>query len=77
MTRLEKKSANKKKALIMMVQIGEYAIPFAMLEAERFNDEGKLFDNDYDEVMAYLESLLEPVEEPVEEENNFYEGGEE
>lgn len=75
MTRIEKKSANKKKALIKLAEIGEYSIAFAMMEAERFNDEGKLLDNDYDEVIAYLEELMQPKEEPQEiifneEENN-------
>lgn len=75
MTRLEKKSANKKKALIKLVETGEYSIAFAMMEAERLNDEGKLLDNDYDEVVAYLEELMQPKEEPQEilfneEENN-------
>ena len=45
-----------------LVENGEYSIPFAMIEAERLNDEGKLLDNDYEELMEYLESLLEPVE---------------
>lgn len=73
MTRIEKKSANKKKALIKLAETGEYSIAFAMMEAERLNDEGRLLDNDYDEVIAYLEEL----EESEEEENDYYEGGEE
>ena len=59
---LEKKSERKKKAIMKLVENGEYSIPFAMIEAERLNDEGKLLDNDYEELMEYLESLLEPVE---------------
>ena len=62
MTILEKKSERKKKAIMKLVENGEYSIPFAMIEAERLNDEGKLLDNDYEELMEYLESLLEPVE---------------
>lgn len=62
MTILEKKSERKKKAIMKLVQNGEYSIPYAMMEAERLNDEGKLLDNDYEELMEYLESLLEPVE---------------
>lgn len=63
MTILEKKSERKKKAIMQLVTSGEYSIAFAMMEAERLNDEGKLLDNDYEELAEYLESLLEPVEE--------------
>lgn len=70
MTILEKKSERKKKAIMKLVENGEYSIPFAMMEAERLNDEGKLLDKDYEELMEFLESLLEPEEvvEEVEEE---------
>lgn len=69
MTILEKKSERKKKAIMQLVTSGEYSIAFAMMEAERLNDEGKLLDNDYEELAEWLESLLEPVEEePVVEE---------
>ena len=67
MTILEKKSERKKKALKLLVETGEYTIAFAMIEAERLNDEGKLLDNDYEELAEYLESLLEPTEEPTDE----------
>jgi len=66
-TLIEKKSERKKKAIIKLVEIGEYSIAFALIEAERLNDEGKLLDNDYEELAEYLESLLEPVEETIEE----------
>ena len=62
MTILEKKSERKKKALINLVKSGEYTIAYALMEAERLNDEGKLLDNDYEEVAEYLEGLLEPVD---------------
>ena len=68
MTILEKKSERKKKAIMQLVQSGEYSIAFAMIEAERLNDEGKLLDNDYEELAEWLESLLEPVEEIIETE---------
>lgn len=61
MTIIEKKSERKKKAIMKLVESGEYSIAYAMIEAERLNDEGKLLDNDYEELMEYLESLLEPV----------------
>ena len=67
MTILEKKSERKKKAIMQLVTSGEYSLPFAMIEAERLNDEGKLLDNDYEELAEWLESLLEPVKEIVEE----------
>ncbi len=59
---LEMKSERKKKAIMKLVQNGEYSIPFAMMEAERLNDEGKLLDNDYEELMEYLEGLLESLD---------------
>lgn len=65
MTILEKKSERKKKAIMQLVQNGEYSIAFAMMEAERLNDEGKLLDNDYEELAEWLESLLTPVEEEL------------
>ena len=68
-TLIEKKSERKKKALINLVKSGEYTIAYALMEAERLNDEGKLLDNDYEEVAEYLEGLLELVdtEETAEE----------
>lgn len=66
-TLIEKKSERKKKALINLVEKGEYSVAFALMEAERLNDEGKLLDNDYEEVAEYLESLLEPVEEEAQD----------
>lgn len=77
MTILEKKSERKKKAIMQLVTAGEYSIAFAMMEAERLNDEGKLLDNDYEELAEWLESLLEPQEEeetpeePQENEEDF------
>ena len=67
MTILEKKSERKKKALINLVEKGEYSVAFALMEAERLNDEGKLLDNDYEEVAEYLEGLLEPVDTTAED----------
>lgn len=66
-TLIEKKSERKKKALINLVKSGEYTIAYALMEAERLNDEGKLLDNDYEEVAEYLEGLLEPVEEEAQD----------
>lgn len=65
---IEKKSARKKKAIMMLVESGEYSIQFAMIEAERLNDEGKLLDNDYEELAEWLESLLDPQTPEQEEE---------
>lgn len=71
MTILEKKSERKKKAIMALVKSGEYSIAYALMLAEQLNDEGKLLDNDYEELAEYLESLLIPVEEneqdPIEE----------
>ena len=67
MTILEKKSERKKKAIKLLVDNGEYSIAYALMLAEQLNDEGKLLDADYEELAEYLEGLLEPVEEEVEE----------
>ena len=65
-TIIEKKSERKKKAIKLLVDTQEYSIAYAMMIAEQLNDEGKLLDNDYEELMEYLESLLESEEENVE-----------
>lgn len=67
MTLIEKKSERKKKAIMLLVENGEYSIAYAMMLAEELNDSGKLLDNDYEELMDWLESKLEPEEEQVEE----------
>ena len=73
---IEKKSLRKKKAIMLLVESGEYSIQFAMIEAERLNDEDKLLDNDYEELMEWLENLLDPQtpeqdEEVVEDDTNI------
>lgn len=68
MTIIEKKSERKKKAIMQLVQFGEYSIAYAMMMAEQLNDEGKLLDNDYEELAEYLENLLNPVAPVIEEE---------
>lgn len=67
MTLIEKKSERKKKAIMLLVESGEYSIAYAMMLAEELNDNGKLLDNDYEELMEWLEAKLEPEEEQVEE----------
>ena len=73
MTILEKKSERKKKAIMELVKNGEYSIAYALMEAERLNDEGKLLDKDYEELAEFLESLLPVDEEPTPEENEIIE----
>jgi len=69
MTIIEKKSERKKKAIMILVKNGEMSIAYALMEAERLNDEGKLLDNNYEELAEYLENLLEGnTEETIEEE---------
>jgi hypothetical protein len=68
MTIIEKKSERKKKAIMMLVEDGEYSIPYAMMLAEELNDQGKLLDNDYEELMEWLENRLNPpTPEPEED----------
>ena len=76
MTIIERKSERKKKAIMMLVEDGEYSIAYAMMLAEQLNDEGKLLDNDYEELAEWLESLLDPQtpeqeEEVVEDDTNI------
>ena len=68
MTIIEKKSLRKKKAIILLVESGEYTIAYAMMLAEELNDDGKLLDNDYEELMEWLEAKLNPpTPEPEED----------
>lgn len=76
MSIIEKKSLRKKKAIMMLVESNEYSIAYAMMLAEELNDDGKLLDNDYEELMEWLESKLnpptpEPEEEVVEDDTNI------
>lgn len=66
MSIIEKKSERKKKAIMKLVENGEYSIAYAMMLAEELNDNGKLLDNDYEELAEYLESFL-TVEKNTEE----------
>lgn len=66
MTIIEKKSERKKKAIKLLVEDGEYSIAYAIMLAEELNDAGKLLDDDYEELMKYLESIF-VVEKPAEE----------
>lgn len=76
MTIIERKSERKKKAIMMLVESQEYSIAYAMMLAEELNDDGKLLDNDYEELMEWLEAKLnpptpEPDEEVVEDDTNI------
>ena len=69
MTIIEKKSERKKKAIMQLVEAGEYSLAYAMMLAEQLNDDGKLLDNDYEELAEWLEARMEPVEEELDENN--------
>lgn len=76
MSIIEKKSLRKKKAIMMLVESNEYSIAYAMMLAEELNDEGKLLDNDYEELAEWLEAKLnppapEPEEEVVDDDTNI------
>ena len=71
MTVLEKKSLRKKKAIMSLVEKGEYSVAYALILVEELSDAGKLTDNDYEELAEFLENLLneeENEEVAVEEE---------
>ena len=70
MTIPEKKSLRKKKAILALVEKGEYSPAYALWLVEELADANKLTPTDYEELAEYLEGLLnepEPVEEPIEE----------
>lgn len=67
MTVLEKKSLRKKKAIMSLVGKGEYSPAYALILVEELSDNGKLTDDDYEELAEYLESLLDEPEEVEEE----------
>lgn len=62
MTIIEKKSLRKRKAILSLVEKGEYSIGYALMLVEELSDTGKLTDNDYEYLAEYLESLLNEVE---------------
>lgn len=62
MTVLEKKSLRKKKAIMSLVEKDEYSVAYALMLVEELSDEGKLTDNDYEELAEYLENLLNEEE---------------
>jgi len=62
MTIIEKKSLRKKKSILSLVKKGEYSAGYAMILVEELNDNGKLTDNDYEELAEFLENLLNEEE---------------
>ena len=62
MTIIEKKSLRKKKSILSLVKKGEYSVAYALMLVEELSDEGKLTDNDYEELAEYLENLLNEEE---------------
>ena len=77
MSIIEKKSQRKAKAIRLLVESGEYSIAYAIMLAEELNDSGKLLDNDYEELVMWLEDKLEPEEEFEEVPEELAEAGEE
>jgi len=66
MTILEKKSNRKKISIMNLVQNGEYSAGYALMLVEQLSDDGKLTDNDYEELATYLEELLNTTQNEVE-----------
>ena len=67
MTILEKKSLRKKKAIFSVVEKGEYSPAYALILVEELSDNGKLTDEDYEELAEYLENLLNELSGDIEE----------
>lgn len=69
MTIIEKKSLRKKKAIFSLVDKREYSPAYALMLVEELSDNGKLTDDDYEELAKYLEELLnkpESMDETIE-----------
>lgn len=81
MTQLEKKSARKCLALKGQVERGEKSPSLVLEELEKFNDDGKIIDIDYEPLAEYLEELInqpvknvaEIIEEQTEQTENVLE----
>ena len=67
MTIIEKQSARKKKAILYLIDRGEYSLGYALLKVEELHDAGKLTDEDYEYLAEYIEELLDKEDKPVEE----------
>ena len=76
MTVIEKQSARKKKAILYLIDNGEYSLGYALLKVEELYDAGKLTEEDYDFLADYIEELLNKVEEEPTQEI-IEDGGEE
>lgn len=76
MTVIEKQSARKKKAILYLIDNGEYSLGYALLKVEELYDAGKLTEEDYNELADYIEELLNKVEEEPTQEI-IEDGGEE
>ena len=68
MTVLEKKSKRKALAIRTLVINGEYSPEYALNEAERLNDEGKLLDVDYEPLAEWLEELIHKAQPELNQE---------
>ena len=67
MTILEKSSLRKRKAIISLVDKGEYSLGYALMLVEELHDNGKLVEEDYNYLADYIEALIDAPEEPIEE----------
>ena len=56
---LEKSSNRKKVSILNLVKSGYYPVAYGLELTENYHDNGKLNDNDYEELAEYLENLLQ------------------
>lgn len=70
MTILEKRSAARVKALIRLVEKGEYVPEYALIKLDELNERGLITAADYDSTFDYLVNLME---EDIEEDNEIAE----
>lgn len=56
---IEKQSARKKKAILYLIERGEYSLGYALLKVEELYDAGKLVEDDYNALAEHIEELYE------------------
>lgn len=70
MTIIERKSKIRVKALLKLVEKGEYSVEYALVKLDELNEKGYLTGSDYEETFDKIAEILqkdEPVKEPVED----------
>ena len=62
---LRKHSLRRKRALLHLVISGEYSLGYALYKVEELYDNGKLVDEDYNELADYIDELMNKTDETL------------